>query len=90
MRGLSRASLHLVRARDSGEAKIWLALVTLLSVARNSDTTFPQIPHLIYHQSDERIHNDGTTYLFTTNQTTLVVQKERKYLKPDTFAEVSW
>ena len=54
------------------------------------DTTFPQIPDLIYHQSDEWRHDDSTTSLFTTNQTTLVVEEERKYPKADTFAEASW
>ena len=50
LQGFSRASLHLVWARASGEENIWLAIVTLLSVARNSLPTM-----LLFFEPQEMI-----------------------------------
>ena len=53
------------------------------------DTTFPKIPDLIYHQSNKSRYDDSITSLLTTNKTMLVVEEERKFLKPDIFAQAS-
>ena len=102
--GFFRASFHLVWDRALGDmsctrnatlsSKDFL-LTTLLflepqMITACMDTTVPQIPDPIYHQSNMWRHDDGTTSLLTTDQTTLVVEEERKYLKADTFAEATW
>ena len=44
------------------------------------DANFPQIPDLIYHQSNKWRHDGGATSYLTTNQTTLVAEEERKHI----------